>query len=366
MKRIASSRLSVDTQVCMDAQTEVKQFVKDCYMRGQSWKQIQKRLLKLIDGYVEELEQETLKEQARKSLYSLAWRVYRTMEQSSSFGNLAVLLAVLALSNGTATTLSARTKAVRIVMTAPPSLFGLTTSTTSYADRYFSYKAPYGTAVQQRVAYYMRDVTETVRRLTQEKALDESDPLIVRKRNSLRAHAELEVRYQGHIREIHDLRESGYKLVICSSHADCSNRCYSFQGRVYSLDGTYGTTDDGRKYEPLENATNPPDPKYYTKRGVANALLGYNCRHRLVPYAPGRKPPYVSREQQQREKTIDERQRRYERAIINARENAIMYKDVDNKKYVSAKKAATKLMAEYIKYSHDHGRAYYTSRVRIL
>ncbi|MCH5157472.1 MAG: hypothetical protein J1G02_06335 [Clostridiales bacterium] len=34
MKRLADSRLSHDSHVCMDAQTAVKQFVKDSYMRG--------------------------------------------------------------------------------------------------------------------------------------------------------------------------------------------------------------------------------------------------------------------------------------------------------------------------------------------
>ena len=364
MKRLIDSRLSHDVQVCMDAQTAVKQFVKDSYMRGISWQRMQKTLKKIVDDFVDEIELEDLKEQTRKSLYGLAMRVYNTLESSASFGNLVVLGAVLSLYNGTSTTTAAQKAAIKIVLTAPPHIFGQT-QTWQWDDKFFSNKLLYGTAVQQRVTYYMRDVTATVKKLAQEKALDENDARTVRTRNSLRATAEIQVRQAGHEREIAEHKANGVNLVICSTHADCSDRCFPWQGKVYSLDGSYGTTDDGREYQPLSNAT---DVYVSTKAGrvYKNGLLGFNCRHRLIEYMPGRKPPIVSKEQQQKEKAIDQKQREYERAIINARENAIMLKDVDKRKYLAAKQAASKLMREYIKFSHDNGRAYYTSRVRIL
>ena len=94
--------------------------------------------------------------------------------------------------------------------------------------------------------------------------------------NSLRNRAELEVRYNGHLENIEQLREQGNKLVIASSHADCSERCRPWQNRVYSLDKTTGIAPDGRKYVPIEEAT---DIYYTTKAGKVwkNGLLGFNC-----------------------------------------------------------------------------------------
>ena len=45
------------------------------------------------------------------------------------------------------------------------------------------------------------------------------------------------------------------RLVICDTHSDCSERCSRWQGGIYSLDGTEGYTEDGKKYDPLEKAT---------------------------------------------------------------------------------------------------------------
>lgn len=101
------------------------------------------------------------------------------------------------------------------------------------------------------------------------------DPDDISGHNSLRNRAEMEVRYNGHQEQIEELKKIT-NLVIASSHADCSDRCRKWQSRVYSLNGTYGTTDDGRKYVPLEVAT---DVYYTTKVGKVykNGLLGFNC-----------------------------------------------------------------------------------------
>lgn len=359
MKRIASSRLSIDSQVCMDAQSEVKQYVKNAYMRGATWLELQPGLKKIIDSYVDEITLPALKESTRRSLYQLAANIYGTLWTSPAFGDLAVLSAVLLIHNKAWKTPAQKAKAEKVIINAPASKFG------EVDTQYFRQKAPYGTEVQQRVTYYMRNVKNTVRRLAQAKALDPDDTSTVKLRNSLRATAEIMVRQADHDREIAELKQKGTNLVICSTHADCSDRCFPWQGRVYSLDGSTGKTDDGREYVPLETAT---DVYVTTKAGrtYRNGLLGFNCRHRLVEYVAGRKPPAVSKETQQREKKIDQKQREYERAIINARENAIMLKDVDNARYRQATATAQRLMQEYIQFSHEHGRHYYTSRVRIL
>lgn len=129
----------------------------------------------------------------------------------------------------------------------------------------------YGVPLQEYAGKYIKEkVAPVMKRLAEIQPLDTDR---ADRKISLRARAELEVRYQSHVDEIDSLKQDGVKLVICSVHADCSERCAPWQGKVYSLDGTTGTTDDGRKFVPLEIATQ----RNFTKKGVPNGLMGFNC-----------------------------------------------------------------------------------------
>ena len=209
---------------------------------------------------------------------------------------------------------------------------------------------------------YIDRVSKALGGLAEEKALDPND---VSGRNSLRNLAEMQVRYERHLEEIDTLKSSGEKLVVCSVHADCSDRCAPFQGRVYSLDGTSGTTEDGRRYVPLETAT---DIFYTTKAGrtYKNGLLGFNCRHKLLLYKPNMVIPFVSETERKKEDAITKRQRALERAVIGYREEALMYKGTDAEKYREARRNAVEVYNEYKRFSKENGRAYYPDRVKIL
>ena len=367
--RVGDSRLSADTQVCMDGQTAIKQFCKTEYMKGRSWSQVQKDLKKLIKSFVDEIQHPPLKQQTAKSLYGLAMRLWKVMQSSASFGNLAVLTALIALKNKTAKTDKERKQYEDVIAklpNMPQKSVDAPIRKRKPFEEWFMYKDKvYGTDVQNKVRHYWKDVQATLKEMARMRAIDEEDARQVKERNSLRASAEIQVRQAGHEKEIADLKADGHRLVICSSHADCSDRCEQWQGRVYSLDGSYGTTDDGREYVPLEVAT---DVYYTTKAGrtYKNGLLGFNCRHRLVAYENGKKPQHYTAKQVEKERKIDQTQREYERRIIRAREEAIMAKGTDHKAHAKWKREAQRLMREYIEYSHKNGRKYYTSRVRIF
>lgn len=344
MKRQGSSRLSVESQAIMDGQTAVKQLVKEMYLARQTWRTIEMAVLKEIEKTIAEIADKQLKEDTKKSLLAMARRCYRTMASSAAFGDLAVLFAVVGLRNRTLQG-RAKEKAIR------------------YLEK--TWKLPYGTQVQQRIPRYWRDVRATVDKLASERAIDEND---VSRRNSMRATAEIVVRQNRHIEEIESLKKRT-KLVIGSTHADCSDRCAPYQGRVYSLDGTSGTTADGRKYVPLEEATNNPRDRYVTKAGRVyqnGFVYGFNCRHYLIEYADGLKPPTVDEKQRKKEVAIDMRQRKYEREIIRAKEKAIANKGIDDVEYRKWKKRARELTKEYADFSHGHGRPYYRSRIQLL
>lgn len=357
---------------------------------------------------------------------------------------------------------------------------------------------PVGVPLQTYAKQYTEEKLKPVLdELSTQNALDPDD---VSGRNSLRNRAEMEVRYDDHLESISKLKEDGNKLVIASSHADCSQRCSPWQGRVYSLDGTSGTTPDGRKFVPLEEAT---DIYYTTKAGrtYKNGLLGFNCydettevltndgwklfqeltiddlvytlnittkisewqkpiayykkyyvgeminlignninifvtpdhnilidsyvfvkadkvvkdylllnknlqsekiteinkinyngfvycievpnhtllvkrngkiqwcgncRHYLMPYKDGLKPPKPNKELERKEREITQRQRELERNVRLWRTRALEYKNVDYNAYRQAKEQAIKWNKYYIEFSKNNGRAYYPSRTKII
>ena len=210
--------------------------------------------------------------------------------------------------------------------------------------------------------YIKKYVRPAFERLAEQQPRDPGD---ISGRNTLRNRAEMEVRYDDHQQNIADLKASGVKLVIASSHADCSERCAPWQGRVYSLDGTSGVTDDGRSYVPLEDAT---DVYYKTGAGkiYKNGLLGFNCRHFLVPYKSGYRFPKPNEEEERRQYAITKEQRRLETNVRRWRTIAVENKDVDRERYLEARRNAIAANREYITFSKLNGRAYYPSRTALL
>ena len=210
--------------------------------------------------------------------------------------------------------------------------------------------------------YIEKNIKPTLDNLAKQFPLDTDD---ITGRLSLRGKAELEVRYQHNLDMIEDLKRAGHRLVICSTHADCSDRCAKWQGRVYSLDGTRGTTDDGRPFIPLEEAT---DIYYTTKAGKTykNGLLGFNCRHYLIPYKSGYRFPKPNVQEERKQYAITLQQRKLEREVIKWKTEAVTCKLTDRTRYLFAKKKAEEWNNAYIKFSEKNNRAYYSSRTKII
>lgn len=221
----------------------------------------------------------------------------------------------------------------------------------------------FGVPLQKYAKEYINDnVKPVLARLAKENALDPDD---ISGRNSLRNRAEMEVRYNDHLEQIEKLKLAGNKLVIASSHSDCSERCSKWQGKVYSLDGTSGVTPDGRKFNPLEEAT---DVYYTTRAGKTykNGLLGFNCRHYLIPYKVGLKEPKYSKAQEDRERAITTKQRQLERVVRENRTLALEFKGIDDNLYKKYRQLAIKANNKYIEFSKDNNRAFYPDRTKIF
>jgi hypothetical protein len=131
------------------------------------------------------------------------------------------------------------------------------------------------------------------------------------------------------------------------------------------LDGTSGTAPDGRRFVPLETATDIP---YTTKAGKTymNGLLGFNCRHYLVEYRDGLRFTKQDEAEEIKQYKITVRQRQMERKIREYETRAMMAKVVDPKEYVYADRKRAQWMQAYKDFSEANGRAWYRSRIQLI
>ena len=334
-----------------EAEAKIRLIVKNEYLKGTPRAKINRLVLQVIDSAIKKITLPVLKEAGRKSLINFYNRQYMQISQIRG-SNLLVLLAIIKLNDRNS----------EIAKNMPISRAKAIVRQQMEAQGDINVRL-YGSPMQKFSKDYMeKNVKPILDRLTKQFPLDPDD---ITGRNSLRNRSEMEARYNGHLENIEQLKAQGNKLVIASTHSDCSERCQKWQGRVYSLDGSTGVAPDGRKYVPLEKAT---DVYYTTKAGKTykNGLLGFNCRHYLVAYKDNYKFPKVSAEEEREQYKITLKQRQLERDVRYWRTQAIESKGVDAKAYSFARQKAIDYNKKYIAFSKANSRAYYPSRTKII
>ncbi len=355
--RIANDPLNYQAIAIEEAETELRLLVKDNFLARTKRSITDSKAKEIIANALKKIKIQSLRTAAKQSLINFYLRQQREINRIN-VANLLVLLSLISLTakgEKTAKTIP-KPRAIAIVREAIDN-FNATHGTN------FDTTKIYGVPLQKfSNAYIKENVKPVLDNLSKQFALDPDD---IEGRNSLRNKAEMEVRYQSQQDSINELKEQGHRLVIVSEHSDCSERCRPYQGRVYSLDGTSGVTPDGRKFEPLENAT---DVYYTTKAGKTykNGLFGFGCRHYAVTYKDGFRFPMPNSKVEEREYKITQKQRYLERQVRHWRTEAIMKKGVNLEEYQEAREKAIAYNKKYIKYSKDNGRAYYPSRTKLI
>ena len=131
---------------------------------------------------------------------------------------------------------------------------------------------------------------------------------------SIRNMAEIETRYKM-ITE--DLKRNGVGLndfVIASAHANASERCSWWQGKIFLVDIDVNSRPMGqyKGTKPNQTVLGHIDgkPYYSLLQACENGFLSFNCQHRLIKYYKGVKPPvYAIKEVNHlRDATIRQRQ----------------------------------------------------------
>lgn len=358
--KIARNRLNEYALILEDAQTEIREIIKTAFLLSLTKPVIERKVNTVITKTAKQIKIPRLASDSRQSLLTFASRQYALW---LSLALPIKTIKVLGSEAGKGFPYKSKptTKAERaIIASVENSLLSVGKPLTRQITPSYitdSKGVPLSTYYKD---VWQNKVKPTLDRIASEVALDPND---YTGRNSLRNLAEMEVRYNDHLEAIERFKADGVRLVVASAHADCSDRCAKWQGRVYSLDGTYGVTPEGHRYVPLEVAT---DIYYTTKAGrrYKNGLLGFNCRHKLEEYK-GELLPTVSAEERKREYAITVRQREMERAVRKKRVEALMLKDINEVGYKQAQAESKRLYTAYKNFCHSNDRAYYPMRVAI-
>lgn len=328
-----------------ETQTEIKSIIQKMVLARKTFLEINKAIVKKVEQTVNELESKKLKEISAYALLMFATRVYYFLEQTYKNISLVGLVAMSSVANGTATSkqVAIARKTIQGLPNVSPSAYNTATALNTYCKD------------------YMKKVSERIDKLATFEAKED-----YRSRANLRNIAEIQVRQEKHQQEIDNFINKGIQLVWIEPHANCSERCQPWQGKLYSLDGTYGSVD-GNPYQPLKNAT---DIYETTKGGVTyknGCISGFNCRHRLVAYHGNNKPVEVPKNVIDKMREVNDKQRYFERGIRKWKERAIYEKNQGNiKAYEEAKSRAKEWNKKYISFSEKNKVAYYPSRTDII
>lgn len=358
--KAAPDRLNPQALTAEEAQGLIRLAVKDALMYGQSRRELDRRVLRIIQNAMGRITIPSLKSAVYRSLVAF----YNRQRQLAAEIPQRSLFLFLCLTKLVERHLP---KERQSPYTAKISLSVARNTVKDNAPDYILERDDevdsLGLWAQKyHRDYYRENILPTFQNMASEEALDPDSEKYWEKKSTLRNRAEREVRYQGHQDTLNDFRARGVRLVIVSAHSDCSERCRPWQGRVYSLDGASGVTSDGRRYIPLETATD-----IWTENGKwKNGLFGFNCRHYMVEYKDGYAFPMASRAKEEREYKITQKQRYMERQVRHWRTEAEMAKDVNRERYDYSIGKAKGYERRYIRFSREHKRPYYDTRTRII
>lgn len=322
-----------------EAQTNIKLQIKDYIIGADNYARVLSRVKKIIAETIKELESEELKVTAKQTLENFTRQLMLKAFINAGITENLMVMAFSQLSTG-----SKFKDIIKTYSTTIP-------------------KQVFEVAVPNQV--YQEEYMKQVEKIYEE--LAKAEPMYD-ENISLRNIAEMTVRYDKTMADIQGFIDRGVNLVVSSIHANCSVRCQKWQGGHYTLDNTYRTVD-GIQFQPLSNATSGEDAIYTTKKGktyINGHITGYNCRHYLMEYKKGFEQVPVSAEVVERQRAIDHKMRYMERQVREWKDKALIYKGVNNDKYLKAREKAKIYNQRYIEFAKSNNRAYYPSRTDVF
>lgn len=348
--------LREQTIIIEDCTADLKALLNKRVYDGTTYERFVKEADNLIEDGLKEVADDEMRINALSILRGFARREFKRLRASlaSKVGfSFLALKCVLTIWNSK--DVAPKQKAYKTLQTIEPQFADMPQKFESGAGQSWRWATPLNTYMQD----YMKIVRQTSALLAQDRAKGE-DGL------SLRLKSELYVRAKWQEDNMRKLRKSGARLVWISSHVNCSERCEPYQGRLYSLDGSSGVTEDGYQFQPIETATDRYTTTKAGKMYKNGTLSGFGCRHFTIPYKTNGETPltYDSSEIEKARK-IEEEQRRLEREVYHARENYYSYKGNDNVRARTWYRKAAEAKQTYIDFCNKHEVAWFPDRIKV-
>lgn len=347
-ERAKKEGLNWQAVLVQDLETDVKIYMLNAVRQGVPFNVANQKAMELINATLKELESDIVRSMAYSALVKYASRVY--VQAMAVYGNSndgAEMLLLLAKSG-----VSVPDKVQAQIYSLPPK-----NAVKMQIMGDFGYNRATANAMNPEA--YEKEV---IRRTNQ--ILDGVAKVDYSEYSSLRASVERQLREEWHAKQLDDLRAKGVNLVWIDSHANCSERCQPYQGRLYSLNHTSGEID-GVSYVPLEVAT---DVYATTKAGKTyknGCLSGFNCRHRTKPYRKGFRPQTIPESVTRKQYAIDKRLRELEREVRKYEARALGYRGSNKKMYKASVHYRNKWIKAYEDFAKKNNVPIYPSRIDI-
>jgi hypothetical protein len=185
---------------------------------------------------------------------------------------------------------------------------------------------------------------------------------------SLRNKAEIKVRYDVINEDLQKLKEKGTKFVVSSAHANASERCSWWQGKIFELDIDIATREMGQYdgVKPQQHIKGYIDgkPYYSLKEACENGFLSYNCQHRLIAYYKGIHIQKYDMVKVEKRRNISQHQRYLERQIRLYKTKLELSVDSAEKK--ALRKQIKQLKDEYALFCENNNVPRYDWRTKII
>lgn len=187
------------------------------------------------------------------------------------------------------------------------------------------------------------------------------------RKKSIRNMAEIKARYDLITDDLKKIKASGVQYVVATAHANASERCSWWQGKIFLIDLDLATREMGQYggVKPKQTILGYIDskPYYSLKEACENGFLSYNCQHRLVKYYKGVHIPKYNIVEVNRKRQLSQKQRYLENMIRKkkmAEVNAITPQD--RQQAINESKA---YQEEYKNFCEANNLTYYEWRTRI-
>lgn len=356
---VASSGVSEEAKLVDAAQIEILRYAKYCAEQMKDMQTFLKGVQRIIKLLTDNLTSESLIVRCRAILPPYAVRMYNLqieLVRGYAFWYAYALAAKSRNRRGSNKVFNNASQSISPELRQTPLFKSVITSIPDYA---YNWAVP--------LEQWERSYTKTIRNIVQELVYSDAKEDYSTNVN-LRNIAEMMVRYERQLERLDELRGDGVKLVWIEPHANCSERCEKYQGKLYSLDGTIGKVD-GISFRPITYATDNPQDLYVTKAGKVyqnGCITGFNCRHQLIPYEEGNRPMEIPADVIARRRAIEQRQREMERNIRAQKRKAILMRNISPESYKKARDRASRMTEAYISYSRKNNAAFSRERTSIF